>query len=92
MKRCRRGIPAIIMAMLLAGCWLLCAAETEATHEDVDTQPCVTCCLNHQLIPPSTGSVISLPHELVTSKTLCTSSLYSQTVVRLLDRPPKFSA
>ena len=86
-----RRLLGVVMAAAMVGCWLLCAAETEAHHEGTDVQPCVTCCANHQVLPPASRLSVALPDSFVAGHLGATSELYDQVVVRLLDPPPKFA-
>jgi hypothetical protein len=81
----------VLTAVAILGCWLSCATEIEA-HQGTDVQPCVTCCANHQVLPPSSGLRMALPEGVAIADLGLTTDLYDQTVVRLPDPPPKFTA
>jgi hypothetical protein len=82
---------AIVIAVVMTSCWLFCASETEA-HESADVQPCVTCCVNHQMLPPLAVPTTRFSDVCVGRKIGVVSVLSDQTVIRLLEPPPKFSA
>lgn len=86
-----KRIPSVLIALVVVGCWLGCADETEA-HEGADAQSCVTCCANHQLLPTSFRTSMTVPDGFLASGVSMATDLYDQVVVRLLDPPPKFAA
>ena len=87
--RMPRILPVLLAAVML-GCWLTCAVETDAAHSETE-QSCVTCCTSHRAVNTPAAVV---PHEFTAlpgGHLASVSALQSQTVIRLLDPPPKSS-
>ena len=84
MKRGLRGLCSVVMAVLVVGCWLLCASEAEA-HEGPDSQSCVTCCVNHRVLPLTAAVIIPLSESLANCGLSFVQELHTQAVIRLLE-------
>lgn len=89
-------IPKLLHMLLIAcmlGCWLTCISEADASHhDDVGQEACTGCCKSHHqgtLASSQLRTNFSMP---LLQRWLPTDYiLEGQTVIRLTDRPPKFS-
>ena len=90
MRRSRTFV--IVVMVLVVGGLVSGMAETEGANHQDEVHHCVACCTSHHtatMTQPATFQPILPQDRLLLSES---SVLHPQTVVRLLDRPPKHLA